>query len=398
MIFRARNVILRSGKPYFMLRVPKDLIDKFGTQFIKKALHTTDHEEVKLLAENLTTKAKNTFAMLRSGILSEEQEQELIVQFRAQKKTLPEAKPRLLSNLFNLYFTEHSPNWTAKTAGEFRAQFDVMLECFKSRPIEDYDRSLCLACRTKLMRKLEPRTVNKYMSLLSSVFRWGVRHDYAVRNPAEGMMLDIDRRADQERRAYDLEDIQRIDKTLPRNPDEVFKRWIPYIAMYSGMRREEICQLHVADVRKVDGVWCFDINDSGDKNVKTESSVRFVPVHSQLAARGFLQFVENRKKEVGMHSNLWGFTPWKGIWGKKFGNWYSLYYNRRHVTTDPLKSFHSLRHTVADMLKQKGFQEVLIAELLGHTNASITTGRYGKRFLTPKLVDAVEALAYGIEI
>ena len=37
--------------------------------------------------------------------------------------------------------------------------------------------------------------------------------------------------------------------------------WAPLIALYSGMRLEEICQLHLSDIVKVDGVLCFSINE-----------------------------------------------------------------------------------------------------------------------------------------
>jgi integrase len=392
MFLNIKHTFLKGGNIYFGMKIPTDLIKKFNSKLIRKSLKTNDPEEIKLLAENLSNKAKNAFTMLRSGLLTKEQEKDLIAQFKAPKKMLPQVKPKLLSNLFSLYFSEHSPNWTEKTRGEFEAQFEVLLEHSGNRPIDDYDRGLCLACRTKLMRHLETATVNKYMSLLSSVFRWGVRHEYAMRNPAEGLMLHADKPADQQRKAYDLEDIKRVLETLPSDEHEIFKYWIPIIAMYSGMRREEICQLYISDIRLIGDVWCFDVNDYADKSVKTESSIRYVPIHSQLIKRGFLEFVENRKNNLTNDRNLWEFVKWKTVWGKKFGNWYSLYYQRKHVTKDPLKCFHSFRHTVADMLKQCGFQEVLIAELLGHANGSITTGRYGKRFLTPKLVDAIESL------
>ena len=44
--------------------------------------------------------------------------------------------------------------------------------------------------------------------------------------------------------------------------------------------------------------------------------------------------------------------------------------NRKHVADDPLKTFHSLRHSFADTLKQLGVQENLISELMGHANSS----------------------------
>lgn len=59
--------------------------------------------------------------------------------------------------------------------------------------------------------------------------------------------------------------------------------WAPLIALYSGMRLEEICPLHLSDIIKEDGVLCFSINEerggSGDvKHVKSSAGIRKVPV------------------------------------------------------------------------------------------------------------------------
>ena len=45
--------------------------------------------------------------------------------------------------------------------------------------------------------------------------------------------------------------------------------WLPIIALYTGMRMEEICQLYVSDVKKVDGVWGFNISEDEDKQDKS---------------------------------------------------------------------------------------------------------------------------------
>ena len=49
------------------------------------------------------------------------------------------------------------------------------------------------------------------------------------------------------------------------------------------MRVEEICQLHIADIRDIDGVTCFSINENGgsalfSKHVKTLEGIRTVPI------------------------------------------------------------------------------------------------------------------------
>ena len=37
--------------------------------------------------------------------------------------------------------------------------------------------------------------------------------------------------------------------------------WIPLIGLFTGMRLEEISQLYVWDLTKIDGIWCLDIKE-----------------------------------------------------------------------------------------------------------------------------------------
>jgi integrase len=65
---------------------------------------------------------------------------------------------------------------------------------------------------------------------------------------------------------------------------------------------------------------------------------------------------------------------------------------------DPEKSFHSLRHTVIDGLKQKGVGESYISEYVGHSSGdSETFGRYGKQYRANILMEeVVQKIEYGI--
>jgi len=391
MRFKAPHVIFRNGHPYFMMRVPADLVGRFNMRFIKKTLRTSNPSEAKLLASSMALKVKSSFTLLRSGILSNDQETSVISAYNCRQEKPSKRKSVRLSDLYGLYRAEKSPNWSGRTPGELNAQFEGIIKVMEDRPADQYDRADYIAGRDKLLERLSARTVNKYMALLSSVLRWGVKHEYVTRNPAEGLQLDLHKRADEERKAYDRDDIQRIIQNLPqKDGKEPFKFWIPMIAMYTGMRREEICQLHAEDIKEVGGIWCFDINDSAGKSLKTKSSDRLVPIHSKLIELGLLKYVQ----AVDSNKNIWRFRQWKTTWGKQFGNWWSIYFNRQHVSQDPLKVFHSFRHSVADTLKQAGILESVVAGLLGHEQGGITFSRYGKKYLPRTLVEAVEAIQY----
>ena len=102
--------------------------------------------------------------------------------------------------------------------------------------------------------RLTTKTVNKYLDLLSSLFKWMQGNGYTTGNVATGLVLPIETNAQEERKAYALEDIQRIKSNLPREKDHPEKYWIPMIAMYQAFRLDEACQLHLEDVIEVDGI------------------------------------------------------------------------------------------------------------------------------------------------
>jgi integrase len=120
-------------------------------------------------------------------------------------------------------------------------------------------------------------------------------------------------------------------------------------------------------------------------------------VHPSLIDLKFLEYVE-KCRSTG-RSRLWMNLQRRDAdgYGSAYGKVFQRF-NRKHITTDRLKSFHSLRHTFANALKQQGEQESLIAELMGHANESITTGRYGKRYQPKVLLGAIRKLDFGIPV
>ncbi|NQU65043.1 MAG: hypothetical protein HQ517_12295 [SAR324 cluster bacterium] len=63
----------------------------------------------------------------------------------------------------------------------------------------------------------------------------------------------------------------------------------------------EICQLHVGDIKKKDDLWCMEINGKTEdtknpKKLKNRASERLIPLHNQLINMGFIDYVEKMKK------------------------------------------------------------------------------------------------------
>ncbi len=60
--------------------------------------------------------------------------------------------------------------------------------------------------------------------------------------------------------------------------------WLPLIALYTGCRLGEVMQMTKADVKTEGEITYFDINDDGDKTVKTGTSIRKIPLTTMALA------------------------------------------------------------------------------------------------------------------
>lgn len=152
--------------------------------------------------------------------------------------------------------------------------------------------------------------------------------------------------------------------------------YIVIIALFTGMRLEEICKLKVEDIKKDENnIYYFDIN--GD--VKTENSKRKVPLHKYLIEKfNFLEFL-NKKilSDNEMLFNLKSITRKKRIkYGHYFIRDFFNSFKNNFVSEERqeknLITFHSFRHTFATRLKESDKVEYYdISKLLGHSMETV---------------------------
>lgn len=150
---------------------------------------------------------------------------------------------------------------------------------------------------------------------------------------------------------------------------------MPLIALYSGMRLGEIVQLHRNDVRQIDGVWAFDINraEDDDKKVKTETSLRKVPVHKVLIDLGLIARCHDAKLGKRLFPDL--PAAQNGYYSHNFSKWWGRYGETFGFRTTR-KVFHSFRHLFADALRDLEAPEYVLKSIMGHADSS-TTNKYG---------------------
>ncbi|QOP45694.1 site-specific integrase [Sulfurimonas paralvinellae] len=168
--------------------------------------------------------------------------------------------------------------------------------------------------------------------------------------------------------------------TLKYEPE---KYWIPLIALYTGMRQNEICQLYIEDVKSEvistgETVYYFDLNEDKDKHLKNDNAYRLIPIHPKLIELGFIDYFNSiKEKQERLWDNL-RLHPTQKRYNTDYNKTFMKYF-RTHVTKDPTQVFHSFRHTVGDQLLKNAVKHKLpkdlMNQILGHEPDKDETSR-----------------------
>ncbi len=306
---------------------------------------------------------------------------------------------------------ERGPTWAARTKMEFEAAVRMFVEVVGDKAARQVTRAdardfkdLLVTAPASMSKRhrgltlpqavnagkdsprLAPASVNKYLGALSSLFSWAAMNDYADSNPVVGLRVALDKRADKQRRPFTADELRTIFTALDGEAGSAL--WLPLLGAFTGCRLGELCQLEAGDVRERDGVWIIDINDEGDKELKAKSAVREIPIHPALAEVGFLNFAADARARGGGRL----FDVPATAYSKRFGR-----FRRSLGITGRDVGFHSLRHNVADRLRNAGVELEMRNAILGHAQSAMGA-RYGTGFSMAVLRAAIRKIDYDLDL
>jgi len=433
------------------MRVPQDLQSVIGKKEFHLSLRTRNSRSAAAMAHTLLNNSTAAFTTARHHLfmgLDEDQIRSTVLSTLTGKSSRPStgrysssANEKLfaqqsetrLSALVEQFIEDRKTAWSPKTLLQNSSALKQFVAIVGDKPIADINRKDCRAYRD-LLRKLppnatkrfrgvsfekiaafgeppmSPKNVNRVLGAITAFFNWAVREEFTAHNPTRSLGVPLTNRADSQRDAFSMGDLRVLFELSPLYqgckstehrdaPGNIIIRdakfWLPLVALYSGMRLEEIAQLRTEDVRQVDDVWVLDVNENHGSRLKTSDSHRHVPIHPTLINIGLLDHAAETR--LGGHDQLWPDLQKgnDGYYSSPLSKWFSRY-KRKIGITNPKVTFHSFRHTVINRLKQAGIDESKIKELVGHKENSITMGRYGKRFEPSVLIQTVEKLDFGL--
>ena len=179
--------------------------------------------------------------------------------------------------------------------------------------------------------------------------------------------------------------------------------WIPILACLMGARLEEICQMRVKDIKKVNGIWVYRIREEGDygsevTKVKNPYSERDIPLHSEIVnTLGFVNYVKHIKK-LGKERTFWELPKRGDVYHKNVGKFFNQKYLVKIGLKKKGKSFHSLRHSVETNLTNANVNGRFIDFLQGHSQKGVGGSVYMKGIKPDVLLnDCIEKLIWDVD-
>jgi integrase len=229
---------------------------------------------------------------------------------------------------------------------------------------------------------------NKKIGIVDQCFGWIIRQfDECTASPVGGMKLALKRSPREDKDPFTVDQLNAIfaapvytgcesERGWSRPGGLVLRHsakfWVPLIALFSGMRSGEICQLTRAQVRCHEGVHYFAL--TSHQRLKNPASIRSVPIHHILVRCGFLQFVAERGGLLFPDLVEHASGRRSDAFGKHFAR-FSISIGIKSDSTD----FHSFRHTFVAAAEASGIDFATRERIVGHALPG-QAGRYGQTY------------------
>jgi len=443
-----KSYLYRRHNVYWVrVRVPDKVRDIVGKAQLSKNLYTTDLAEANRKKHIVIAKLKQLIHLAekkRDGTIDslskEDQIRELALEFRpsseddldnldnidmAFQSTLENKALELYGEEeFDAIFNSHHHSWKGKdpnpkavkaTQDAFRiidpnyVPLQIVAKTFLSEKIKDLKTSTFKRKKSNInnfiawfgnveikditkknagdyvsfLRKSKnpaPATIRNIVFDIGSLFTWAEGRGYINKNPFQKLDLPKNN-STQSRRPWEDEHLMLFlqSKYINRN---AFVATV--VAMYSGMRIEEICVMQNKNIEDK----CFHIEKG-----KTKASARVIPVHPLIES-----IINNLKSSSKEEFLIKGINS-GGFDNKRSWNFQKKLGRLRKKIGIPIEiNFHTLRNTFATRMENRGIPANHISQLMGHKDNIMALDTYSAGMKIEHLVESINKLTYGDEI
>jgi len=382
-----------------------DEVDNAGTHELARQLLSRKGYEAntsslafRMLVSKLITSTKVQRELMQSvfegDALSERETQNLLanVPQQAQPST-PHQEPESATPLFSEVYAEFleykvsKEKLSTKMQQDYQRRYAIWCEVMDDKPIGEYKPKdigrfidTCfelpkmhispynkmtwaerLNCDVPEQDLQAPKSVQQYYKLLQGVFAYAKKDTIGY---IENSPCTIKRDFSANVRGIFSDDELRQFIASAKAERTKWKKWITYLAIYTGARRGELAQLRKSDLKqdKETGRYYLLITDEHEsQQLKTDNAKRKIPVHRALVEEGFIEHVQSCKERI--FDELESATPISG-WFPRLRESLGISYQNELGHT---RSLHSFRHTfITKLMNVDGMNINLLQQVVGH--------------------------------
>lgn len=247
---------------------------------------------------------------------------------------------------------------------------------------------------------IAPKTINgTYVNGIRSIFKWAEEKHWLDRNPMRAIDgVNDPVHASKKRDPFTIEQLKQLFAEPPwsgpgagpgKHPG---RYWAPILALYHGFRRAEVCGLKADEIQEREGCPVIIVTPNDARGLKNAEAERVLPVHPEVIRLGFLEYA--RKRREGGQEMLFpdARTKSRGQMGHNIGEWFNPLVKSLGLK-GRLLTFHALRHTFKDRLREAAVSREIADALTGHHTPGVSS-TYGSGFSTGRLRGAIEKVKY----
>ena len=283
-----------------------------------------------------------------------------------------------LSAFIKTYMQYSETNKASSTASVDRSALSEFLRIVGDKSITQFQPTDFEYFKAMRSKEVSPGSVNVNLRAIKAAFHKAVQWGFLDKSPTSGVALM--RKPKSPPKYLTDEEIEKLlatDHAQRPNLDQEFGKLIRFFLL-TGLRRNELRHLEWTDIDLKKGL--LYVRNKAIFRTKTDASEREIPISPTL--RKLIEDIGPKQEGLIFPSPNGGPYSYT-YWSHKFKD------RIRRAGLDDSYSLHTLRHTFATHLRDKGVGLDIIGKLLGHTNLE-TTRIYGH--LTPSNVRSAISL------
>ena len=315
-------------------------------------------------------------------------------------------------SLLVAYFGSDRP--IGSISGQEIGAFSKVLLALPTSPLQRYPGialseipELASADKVGTMSRSNARIV---LETASTFFRFYEKRGYIEKNPVYGYTISKSSNGDRPRRPFTVAELNTIfsapiyvgcrdDETGFSRPGTNHPRrsrfWLPLIALFTGMRLGEICQLWSDDIEFANGVSVIHVrsNEKRQQKLKNAGSARTIPIHRTLVDIGLVEWARNTNTDGAQH--LFpeiAYNEVKQNYSDTFSKRFANFLKSQDLHGDG-RTFHSFRHTFRDAVRDANLSDGLAKALGGWADHEAHSG-YGSGYQIDRLAEGIERLEF----